>query len=81
LQFTLQAASPETFGYTLGQCVTILLLTVININYYSGKLFMQKMAVKYFFQVEVFWIEMLYSVVVGYQRFRGHPENGGSMDV
>jgi len=31
------------------------------------------------FQVEVFWVVTPYSVVVGYQRFRG--EIGGTMDL
>jgi len=30
-------------------------------------------------QVEVFCVIAPRSVVVGYQRFRGHPEDGGSM--
>jgi hypothetical protein len=57
LQFSIQVASPETFGY-------ILVLTAF------GK--------KDVIQVEVFWVVMPCSVVVGYQRVRG-PEDGGSM--
>jgi hypothetical protein len=41
------------------------------------------MVVKIF--VEVFWVVMPCSIVVGYQHFRAevsfHPEDGGSMDL
>jgi hypothetical protein len=35
------------------------------------------------FQVEVFWFVTPFSVIIGYQRFRGplHPEAGGSTDL
>jgi hypothetical protein len=32
------------------------------------------------FQVDVFCVVTACSVVVGYQRFRDHPEDGGGMD-